>query len=92
MLCNLLRQQSAPDVDIPVFKGKPLEYHYFMSSFKEAVECKIDDTPGRLVRLLKFTDGEVKETIQHCIQQSSEVGYRLSKTFWKSTMETQIEY
>ena len=80
MLCNLLRQQSAPDVDIPVFTGKPLEYHYFMSSFKEAVECKIDDPHGRLVHLLKFTDGEAKETIQHCIQQSPEVGYRLAKT------------
>ena len=32
------------------------------------------------MRLLKFTDGEAKETIQHCIQQSPEVGYRLAKT------------
>ena len=30
--------------------------------------------------LLKFTDGEPKETIQNCIQQSPEVGYRLTKT------------
>ena len=51
-----------------------------MSSFKEAVECKIDNPHGRLVRLLKFTDGEANETIQHCIQQSPEVGYRLAKT------------
>ena len=85
MLCNLLRQQSAPDVDIPVFTGNPLEYHYFMSSFKEAVECKIDDPHGRLVHLLKFTDGEAKETIQHCIQQSPEVGYRLRRALWKPT-------
>ena len=80
MLCNLLRQQPAPDVDIPVFTGNPLEYHYFMSSFKEAVECKIDDPHGRLVCLLKFTVGEAKETIQHFIQQPPEVGYRLTKT------------
>ena len=85
MLCNLLRQQSAPDVDIPVFTGNPLEYHYFMSSFKEAVECKIDDPHGRLVHLLKFTDGEAKETIQHCIQQSPEVGYKLRRALWKPT-------
>ena len=31
MICNLLRQQSAPDVEIDTFKGDPLEYHYFMS-------------------------------------------------------------
>ena len=78
--CNLLRQQLTPDNNIPVFKGNPLEYHYFMSPFKVAVECKIDDFHGRLVRLLKFTDGEAKETIQHCIEQSPEVGYRLAKT------------
>ena len=80
MLCNLLRQESAPDVDIPVFKGNQLKYYYFMSSFKEATECKIDDPHGRLVHLLKFTYGEAKETIQHCIQQLPEVGYRLAKT------------
>ena len=64
---------------LTVFTWNPLEYHYFMSSFKEAVECKIDDYHGRLVRLLKFTDGEAKETMQHCLQQSPEVGYRLVK-------------
>ena len=79
MLCSFLQQQSAPDVDIQTFRGDPLECHFFMSSFKEAVECKIDDPHGRLVQLLKFTDGEAKETIRHCIQQPSEIGYRLAK-------------
>ena len=80
MLCSFLQQQSAPDVDIQTFRGDPLECHFFMSSFKEAVECKIDDPHGRLVQLLKFTDGEAKETIRHCIQQPSEIGYRLAKS------------
>ena len=44
MLCSLLRQQSAPDVDIQTFRGDPLEYHFFMSSFREAVERKVDDS------------------------------------------------
>ena len=38
------------------------------------------DPHGRLVWLLKFTDGEAKETIKHCIQQSSEIGYRPAKS------------
>ena len=79
MLRSLLRQQSAPNVDIQTFRGDPIEYHFFMLSFREAVERKIDDTHGRLFRLLKFTDGEVKETIRRCIQQPSEIGYRLAK-------------
>ena len=46
-----------------------------MSVFKEAVEYKIDDPHGRLVRLLKYTEGEARETIKHCIQQPVDIGY-----------------
>ena len=67
MLCSLLRQQSAPDVAIQTFRVDPLQYHFFMSYFKKAVEYKIDDPHGRMVRLLKFTDREAKETIRHYI-------------------------
>ena len=80
MLCSLLRQQSAPDVDIQTFAGDPLEYHFFMSSFIEVVDRKTDDPHGRLFGLLKFADGEAKETIKHCVQQLSEIGYRLAKS------------
>ena len=83
MLRGLLRQQSAPYVDIQTLAGDPLEY---LSSFREAVESKIDDPLGRLVQLLKFADGEAKETIRHCIQQPSEIGYRLAKSCLKIIM------
>ena len=33
MMCNLLRHQSAPNVEIQTFTGNPLDYHYFMSVF-----------------------------------------------------------
>ena len=81
MLCSLLQQQSAQDVDIQTFAGDSLEYHFFMSSFREAVDRKIDDPHGRLFRLLKCADGEAKVTIKHCVQQLSEIGYRLAKSF-----------
>ena len=29
--CNLLKQQSAPDADLDVFDGNPLEYHNFIT-------------------------------------------------------------
>ena len=67
-------------MDIKTFRGDPLEYHSFMSSFRETVEYKINDPHGRLVRLLKFTDGKAKEIDRHCIQQPSEIGYRLAKS------------
>ena len=38
VLCQLLKQQSAPDVDINVFDGNPLNFKYFMTFFREVVE------------------------------------------------------
>ena len=73
MSCSLLQQQPGLDVDIQTCAGDPLEYHFFMSSFREAAEHKIVDPHGRLVWLLKFTDDEAKETIRHCFQQPSEI-------------------
>ena len=51
ILCNLSKQQSAPDVDVDVFDGNPLEYHNFMTLFHELVEKHIDDPRGRLTQL-----------------------------------------
>ena len=67
MMCNLLLHQTAPDMEIDTFKEDPLEYHYFMSVFTEAVGKKFSDPHGRLVNLLKLTEGEAKETIKHYI-------------------------
>ena len=64
MMCSLLQHQSAPDIEIEIFRGDPLEYYYFMSVLKEAVEYKIADPHGRFVRLLEFTEGEAKDTIK----------------------------
>ena len=43
ILCQLLRQQAAPEVHIDVFDGYPLNFKYFMALFKEVVENKIED-------------------------------------------------
>ena len=61
------------------FTGNPLDYHYFMSLFKEAVEYKIDEPHWRLVQLLKYTEGEARETIKHCIQQPVDIRYDRAK-------------
>ena len=50
MFCKLVKEQSAPQVDLEPFDGNPLEYKYFMSMFKESVEKKIEDPRGRLTR------------------------------------------
>ena len=52
-------------MEIETFTGNLLNYHYFMAVFKEVVQYKIDDPHGRLVRLLKYTEGKARETIKH---------------------------
>ena len=75
MLCQLIQQQGAPEFDIDTFSGDPLEYHYFMEVFKEVVEKRIEDTRGRLTRLIKYKTGEAKDLMKHCIQQPSAERY-----------------
>ena len=66
-MCKLVNQQSAPEIDIDVFGGKPLEFHYFVAVFDEPVEKKIEDPRGKLIRLIKYATGEVKERVKNCI-------------------------
>ena len=56
-----------------------MEYHYLISVFIEVVGVKIVDPHSRLVRLLKYTEGEARDTIKHCIQQTPEAGYQNAK-------------
>ena len=63
MLCNLISTRY-------FFRGS-LEYHYFIEVFKEVVEKRIEDPKGRLTRLVKYTTGQAKNLIKHCMQQPS---------------------
>ena len=78
-LCKLLKLHAAPGVDMELFDGNVLNYHHFMTLFKEVVESKLEDPRGRLIRLLKYTSGEAKELINHCIQLPSNEGFKYAK-------------
>ena len=56
---------------LDTFSGDPLEYHYFIEVFKEVVEKRIEEPKGRLTRLVKYTTGQAKNLIKHCMQQPS---------------------
>ena len=66
---------TAPNVDMDIYAGDPLQFEYFRATFKEVVERKIPDERGRYTRLLKFTAGEAKELIKHCIFEEEEECY-----------------
>ena len=79
ILCRLIKQQSAPEIDTDSFDGNLLNYRYFMAIFKEVVENRIDDPRGRLIRLIKYTKGEAKELVMNCIHQPPREGYQIVK-------------
>ena len=79
MMCKLLSQQSARNVDIDVFDGSHLEFKYFMSIFEEMVESKVVGPRGRLTRPINYTKGKAKELVKYCIQQPTEVCYDNAK-------------
>ena len=75
LMVQTLKLQSAPKADIDIFTGDPLEYNYFVESFKDVVENLIDDPRQRLIRLLKYTRGDAKELIKHCIHEEAHSCY-----------------
>ena len=46
MMCELLRQQAAPELEINIFDGNLMDFNYFMAVFKEVVENKVTDPRG----------------------------------------------
>ena len=46
ILRRLMKQQSAPEVDIDCFDGNPLNYWYFMAIFIEVMENRVDNPLG----------------------------------------------
>ena len=47
-----------------------------MEIFKEVVQRRVEDPRGRITRLIKYTTGEAKDLIKHCIQQPLSEGYK----------------
>ena len=79
VVSSLLKMQSAPEATIDTFHGNPLEFKYFITTFEEVVESKIDDGRGRLIRLIQFTSGEAKDLIKGCIHFDPNQGYQHAK-------------
>ena len=79
MMCQLLKQQSALHIDIDIFSGNPMDFHYFMAVFNEMVEKKVDNPRGKVTRLIKYTAGDAKEMVKKCIQLAAEIGFETAK-------------
>ena len=81
-LADLVTRLQAPDIELDVFTGDPLQFHFFMTTFAEVVETKIHDERGRLTRLLKYLSGEPKDLVSGCIYLSSHDFYKKLRKCW----------
>ena len=77
--------QAAAEVDMEQFDGNPLNYQYIMALFAEVVETKIEKPRGRLTRLIKFTTGEARELIKHCIHLPRSRSYQHARALLERT-------
>ena len=75
LMVQTLKLQAAPKAEIDSFSGDPMEYNYFVENFRDVVENMIDDPRQRLVRLLKYTCGDAKELIKHCVHEQADTCY-----------------
>ena len=66
---------QAPKVDLPTFKGDPMQYHIFMRAFDDNVGRTISDPSSKLARLMQLCTGEVARVIQGCTLMSPKRGY-----------------
>ena len=75
-IMTLANVHAAPQVELDIFAGNPLDYSYFKTTFKDVVERTVNDERGRLNRLLKYTKGEAKELIQPCVHEPDKYCYK----------------
>ena len=71
----LVKEQSAPSVDIKVLHWNPLHYAYFRSVFREAVEKRIKDAQERITWLINLSSGEANELVIPLIHDRPECGF-----------------
>ena len=71
---KLVEGQSARQVDLEPFDRNPLEYMYFMSTFRESFKKKIEDSKDRLTQLVQYTREEAKDLIKNFINYRPDYG------------------
>ena len=74
-LAALIGVLQAPKVDLPTFKGDPMQYHIFMRAFDNNVGRTISDPSSKLACLMQLCTGEAARVIQGCTLMSPERGY-----------------
>lgn len=83
VLVKQQRLSSLPPLSIPMFKGDPLEYKFFMRAFEHGIEDKTENCKDRLYFLEQFTMGQPRELVQSCQHMELSSGYKEAKRLLK---------
>ncbi len=92
-LCNAVERQAniaeclvkhqkwsmLPSIDIPIFKGDPLDYKLFIRAFEHGVEDRTDNDKDRLYFMEQYTTGKPKELVRSCLHMNPAEGYLKAK-------------
>ena len=79
-LIGILR---APELDLPVFKGDPMQYHDIMRAFDDNMERVLNDPSSKLAQLVQLSTGEAARVIQGCTMMHPERGYARARQLLK---------
>ena len=80
----MVKQQFAPETNLDVFDGNPLNFHYFMAVLRKTVEKIIEDPRGRLTRIIHNKWSEELDLTKNYIQIPAKDGYKEAKNqFYK---------
>lgn len=83
---GLLKQQrmsTLPPLDIPIFKGDPMEYKLFLRAFEHGIEDRTESSKDRIYFLEQYTNGQPRELVRSCIHMDPERGYPEAKRLLK---------
>lgn len=75
---SLIKQQklsTLPSQNIPVFKGDPIKYCFFIRAFEHGVESKTENSKDRLYYLEQHTNGQPNDLVRSCFHMDPEQGH-----------------
>ena len=70
---------ALPKRELTIFDGDPLEYWNFMKSFENSIVSNAATENEKLMYLLQYTSGVVKDTIKCCLVMDSSLGYQKAR-------------
>ena len=72
---QLTASMTLPQPSISIFKGDPLEYQTFITSFETRIQHRVNNTADLLYYLNQHLSGEPKDLIEGCLHMDPEDGY-----------------